>query len=281
MARGACSVAGLLVVLLGGAVVLPSAAESSRPIAVSAGRGEADGTGDAGLSVVTDDGVELVRRSWTSIVRWLGTHAPASAAALHGPADETTLIAAQAETGRPWPPQLVAWLRMNDGEGRSGGAAVLPLGFLPLGVDWIVKNWRVMVQISNEVYGPVEPAANETQPAGTKSFPYLRSWLPIGDDTGGDLLFVDLRPGAQSGCVAAYEEGDAFTRAPIWPDIAAMLEDVDAALRTGRWVHPNYPDLDQLPVVKNGKLRWEPGPSSQKKLAETKRRMEEQRRAGK
>ena len=226
------------------------------------------------------DRVELVRRSWTSIVDWLKTHAPASAAALHGPVDEVGLIAAQAETGRQWPEQLVAWLRMNDGEGRTGDAAVLPLGYLPLGADWIVKNWRMMAQVSNEVYGPVETAAADTQPAGSKTFPFPRSWLPIGDDTGGDLLFVDLRSGTRSGCVAAYEEGDAFTRAPIWPDIAAMLDDVNAALRTGRWVHPNYPDLDQIPVVTNGKIRWEPGPSSQRKLAETKRRMEEQRRPG-
>jgi cell wall assembly regulator SMI1 len=269
---------GLLLVLLGAAVVVSPASGSSQPVTVSAGPGEASGRNPG--EAATGDRVELVRRSWTSIVGWLETHAPASAAALHGPADERALLAGQAETGRLWPPQLLAWLRMNDGEGRTGDAQVLPLGYLPLGVDWIVENWRTMVQVSTEVFGPVETAAADTQPAGSKTFAFPRSWLPIGDDTGGDLLFVDLRTGDRSGCIGAYEEGDAFTRPAIWEDIAAMLEDVAAALHTGRWVHPNDPDLDQVPVVENGKIRWAPGPSSQRKLAETKRRLEEQRRSG-
>jgi len=202
-----------------------------------------------------------VRRSWASIVRWLEMHAPVTAAALHGPVDETSLVAAEAETGRMWPPQLVAWLRMNDGGGRSLDSQILPMGFLPLGVDWILTNWRMMVRISDEVYGPAEEASAEAQPAGTYSSPFLRSWLPFGDDTGGDFLFVDLRPGAKSGCVAEYVEADAFTRPPVWRDIAAMLEDVDHALHTGRWVHPNEPEFDEVPVVENGRLRWDFGPS--------------------
>ena len=307
MSRRAWSVMGLLLVLLGGAIALPTVAESTRPVVVSTGLGEsakvnpdesaravidaakrqngaahggAAGTGDADMSAGRDDRVELLRRSWASIVDWLETHAPATAAALLGPADEAALAEAQEATGRAWPEQLVAWLRMNDGGGRSSDSEVLPLGFLPVGVDWIVRNWRMMVDISDEVWGPEEVAAAEAQPAGSMSGPFLRSWLPFGDDTGGDLLFVDLRSGTQSGCVAGFEhDNGGFNRPAVWPDIAAMLEDVAAALQTGRWVHPNDPEFDQVPVVENRKLHWELGPSSQRKLAETRRRMEEQRRA--
>jgi hypothetical protein len=67
--------------------------------------------------------------------------------------------------------------------------------------------------------------------------------------------------------VAEFEhENGGFTRPALWPDIAAMLEDVASALRTGRWVHPHDPNYDLVPLVENGKLRWESGPSSQKKL---------------
>jgi cell wall assembly regulator SMI1 len=305
MSRRAWSAAGVLAVLLGG-VVVPTLAESPRPIAVSAGPGAMAGAVPSGSTPAVrdvaerrnatvpegpdrtgnpyggaghDGRVELARRSWTSIVRWLEAHAPASAAALHGPVDEAALTAAEEETGREWPEQLVAWLRMNDGEGRSGDAEIVPLGYLPLGVDWILRNWRMMVEISEEVNGPEEMAAGEAQPAGSRSGAYLRSWLPIGDDTSGDLLFVDTRPGTQSGSVSDFEhDNGGFTRPPVWPDIAAMLEDVAAALRSGRWVHPHDPDYDMVPVVRDGKLHWDFGPSSQRKLAETKRRMEEEDR---
>jgi hypothetical protein len=112
-------------------------------------------------------------------------------------------------------------------------------------------------------------AGGEAQPAGSNAAPFLRSWLPIAANGSGDNLFVDLRPGPRTGLVAEFEhENGGFNQPALWPDIAAMLEDVASALRTGRWVHPNVPDYDLVPVVDNRKLRWESGPSPQKKLSE-------------
>jgi hypothetical protein len=122
-------------------------------------------------------------------------------------------------------------------------------------------------------------AAGEAQPAGSRSGAWLRSWLPVGDNTSGDLLFMDTRPGAQSGSIGDFEhDNGGYTRGPVWPDIAAMLDDIAAAVHRGRWVHPHDPDYDMVPTVREGKLHWEFGPSSQRKLAETKRRMEERER---
>jgi len=210
-----------------------------------------------GTTPVNDDRVELVRRSWTAIVEWLETNAPTAAALLHGPADEAAITLAEKDTGRQWPEQLKAWLRMNDGEGRSGQAEVLPMGYLPLGVHWIVQNWVVDVHVTEDLSAPEEIAAGEAQPAGTNATPYLRSWIPIGDDTSGDNLFVDLRPGPLSGSVAEYEpESGGFTSPVLWRDIAAMLEDIAAALHRGRWVHPHDPRLDMVPEVKDGRFGW-------------------------
>jgi len=227
---------------------------------------------DGGTGRATDDRVELARRSWASIVDWLETHAPTSAAALREPAPEVVLSWGQKTTGREWPEQLTAWLRMNDGDGQPGDGDVLPFGF-PLGVSGIVENWQVNVKVTDdltgEIWGPAEVAAGEAQPAGSNAAPFLRSWLPIAANGTGDNLFIDLRPGPRSGLVAEFEhENGGFTRPALWPDIAAMLEDVASALRTGRWVHPNDPNYDLVPLVENGKLRWESGPSSQKKLVQ-------------
>lgn len=227
---------------------------------------------DGGPDREADDRVALVRRSWTSIVGWLETHAPTSAAALRDPVPEVVLSWGQKTTGREWPEQLVAWLRMNDGGGRPSDAEVLPLGF-PLGASGIVENWQVNVDVTDdltgEIWEPAEVAGAEGQPAGSNAAPFLRSWLPVASNGSGDHLFVDLRPGPRSGLVAEFEhDNGGFTRPALWPDIAAMLEDVASALRNGRWVHPNLPDYDLVPVVENGRLRWESGPSSEKKLSE-------------
>ncbi len=210
--------------------------------------------------------VDIVRRSWNEIVGWCAAHAPATAAVLQAPADEAALADAEAATEVAWPEELVAWLRMSDGADRSLEGDVIPFGFVPLGVEHIVEDWKMLTGISDEVVGAEEMASGEVLPAGTITPGFLRSWVPFAADFGGSFLFADLRSGPRHGCVCEYEDG-AYIRAPIWNDIAHLLDTIAAALRDGRWVHPGDADHDLVPTVEDSRLGWRDGPSTQWKRA--------------
>jgi cell wall assembly regulator SMI1 len=208
------------------------------------------------LSTVSDGGVQLVRQAWGEVLAWCRQHAPVTAAAIQGPADERALTSAQAETGLRWPEQLLVWLRMSDGGALSSDAAVIPVGFVPLGVGHIVEKWRMLTDIAVEV-GPADDLAEaERQPAGTKSFGYLKSWLPVAWNFGSSFLFLDLRPGPGSASVAKYDDDLGYLGHPIWQDIADMIASVAAALHAELWVNPADPDDDWVPDVDSGRLQW-------------------------
>jgi hypothetical protein len=87
---------------------------------------------------------------------------------------------------------------MSDGVAGSSDPGILPMGFVPLGVGHIVEKWRMLTDIAVEVWPADELAQWEGEPAGTKAFGFLRSWLPVGSNFGNGWLFVDLRPGPRS-----------------------------------------------------------------------------------
>ena len=209
---------------------------------------------------MTDDRVEVLRRSWSYIIDWCAAHAPVTAAAIQGPADQAALAAAQERTGRAWPEQLLVWLGLHDGA-TSSSASLIPPGFEPLGVDQIVEYWEMLTGIWAEMGLDDELAAGEAQPAGSPAVGFLGSWLPVAANFGGDFLFVDDRLGDPRGCVGQYYRDDGFTRAPRWDDLAAMLESAAETLRVGRWFEPHRPDDDLVRVVEDGELRWTSGPA--------------------
>jgi cell wall assembly regulator SMI1 len=196
----------------------------------------------------------VLEAAWGDLVAWCVAHAPATAAALRGPADESAIRAAQEEMGAAWPGELVAWLRRNDGAGRSWAGVVLPF-YVPLGVDDILKTWRMLTDISAQLVDPGELAIAEAAAAGTPSIVFLRSWVPIASDYCGSHYFVDLRHGKLHGCVGEFLDADGFTREPLWPDLAAMVTDVLDAVRSARLVAGWQPHAD------DGVLRWNPAPA--------------------
>jgi cell wall assembly regulator SMI1 len=204
---------------------------------------------------MADERGELAASSWRNIVAWCRENAPVTAETLRGPASEEALAAAQAEMGFEWPSELLAWLRVGDGARRAFHAQLIPPGFIPMGVDEIMEVWRRMIEVIN-LGGWLEPGeveASEAGLAGTYSAPWCRSFIPVGDDTTGVFLFVDLRSGPLTGCLREWEDGAAYPREPNWDSVASMLADIDDALRTGQWGD----DVSRtMPTVEDGALKW-------------------------
>src|SRR4051794_20420455 len=123
--------------------------------------------GRGGTELMGDDRLELLRRSWSYIGTWCGAHAPGNAGAFQPGADEAALTAAQEHTGREWPAQLLAWLRLADGADQSFDSVILPPGFAPLGVEHIVGSWEMMTTIAADVYPGEEVDAAEREQAGS------------------------------------------------------------------------------------------------------------------
>ncbi|GLY50687.1 hypothetical protein Lesp01_43430 [Lentzea sp. NBRC 102530] len=87
-------------------------------------------------------------------------------------------------------------------------------------------------------------------PAGTPSADFRRTFLPIASNGSGDVLYVDERPGPESGCVCQWWHDD-YMWAKLWPSVDAMLTDVLQAVRTGGVVLGKY-----RAQVRDGVVGW-------------------------
>jgi cell wall assembly regulator SMI1 len=204
---------------------------------------------------MADERGELAASSWRNIVAWCRENAAVTAETLRGPASEEALSAAQAEMGFDWPAELLAWLRVGDGARRTNHADLIPPGFIPMGVDQIMQVWRMIRDVINtgEWLEPGEVEASEAGEAGTSSGVWCRTFIPVGDYTTGDFLFIDLRSGPLHGCIREWENGAAYPREPNWDSVASMLEDIGQALQTGQWED----DVSRrMPTVEEGALKW-------------------------
>ena len=197
--------------------------------------------------------------AWRRVVAWCADRAPATAAALHGPAGEAALAAVQRDLEQIWPDDLLCWLRVSDGADRTSVAGVIPWGFVPSQIGRIRTDWRMMTDISREVGESDDLTVMERQAAGSRASHFLSSWVPIADDGGGDRLFVDLRPGELHGCVGRFWE-DGFHGPDygvhFWASVAHMAETLADALETGRWAPDNSGENDLAPTVIDGVLHW-------------------------
>jgi cell wall assembly regulator SMI1 len=202
-------------------------------------------------------GPATVRAIWERVVAWCRADAPVTAAALHRAVDDVTLAAAQQETGQAWPDDLVAVLKVSDGADRAIAAAVIPPCFIPSPVARIQADWHLMTGISRDIGDPDELAVMVASEAGSSSPYFLRSWIPIADDTAGNLLFVDLRPGELQGSVSCWWRDDGFHQQPTWSGVARMAGEIADALEDGLWVPDDTGERDLKPVVHDGVLGWE------------------------
>jgi cell wall assembly regulator SMI1 len=206
---------------------------------------------------VEEGGGATARTAWQRFVARCDVIAPVTAAALHGAADDFALANLMQEMGYTWTDALVAWLGVSDGADRTFAGAVIPPCFIPAPVARIRETWHLMTGISSDTGDPAELVILEAGKAGTSSPYFLRAWVPIADDTSGNLLFVDLRPGEMHGSVCQWWRDDGFHEHPLWPGVARMAEDIAGALDGGRWAPDETGERDMEPAVVDGMLRWE------------------------
>jgi cell wall assembly regulator SMI1 len=181
-----------------------------------------------------------------------------TAAALNDPADDATLTAVQRELGQVWTDDLISWLAVSNGAERDHRASIIPPFFIPLSVSRIQSNWQMLTSISQDLDDAAGLAASEDpKVAGTRSFHFLRQWVPIAENTGGDFLFVDLRDGDRRGAVYQFWRDDAFHgTGAFWASVRAMATSIADALEGGLWAPDDTGERDMEPTVTDGAMEW-------------------------
>ncbi|WP_183061692.1 SMI1/KNR4 family protein [Motilibacter peucedani] len=146
---------------------------------------------------------------WATLRDWCRINAPATLAALHPPASDAELEAAQLRTGLMWPQSLVASLREHDGAEVWSGDVLL--AFTPMGAAEIAEMW---FEFTAFPWGGTEdPHAGLA--GEVPSHPFSSGWLPVAQMEGAFYL-LDLRPGPLHGCVLYWtSDGDGMSEEPL------------------------------------------------------------------
>ncbi|ONI78202.1 hypothetical protein BWI15_01585 [Kribbella sp. ALI-6-A] len=197
-----------------------------------------------------------VEESWNLITGWLEQHLPAAHQALEPPASPAAVEAVREAVGRPLPPDLLAWLNLSDGiKQATVFGNLLPPFYSPLACEHMLSRYRMM----RHVYADM-PAEDADKPAGSYSFVWLDSFVPLAA-SGTDVdLFVDLRDGDLHGCIDELDATEGSS-GPLWPSTAVMLSQVADAFVLGKPIEQVYRsgDTDEyLPCVEDGRLSWQP-----------------------
>ncbi|WP_433272670.1 SMI1/KNR4 family protein [Actinosynnema sp. CS-041913] len=199
--------------------------------------------------------------SWRGITSWLEIHAPVTFAALAPPASDEDLRAMRDDVGKNLPDDLITWWRLCNGTGLAdGNGMLLPPFFEPCSLHDVLAKRSIRVGSGAPTAIHNATAATAGSPAGA----FLASFVPIAADGGGDLLFVDLRPGPRHGCVQHWSGEDGTDGGPWWTGVADMLADVAGALHTGSEARRRYVETREQHVqastnqaaVDDGRLVW-------------------------
>jgi prepilin-type processing-associated H-X9-DG protein len=173
--------------------------------------------------------------AWERIVTWLHTNAPVTAAHLAPPVTPDDLMVVESLLGTRLPADLSAWWHQSCGVTGFVEGRLIPPSYAPYTVDEAVDCREVMLEIAS-----AEDVLAE--PAGSPNTVWLPEWLPIAHDGGGNYLFADLRPGPLTGCVMEWDEYEAVTMAPRWPNTSTMLAEIAEVLEHGTDVDGYHPD---------------------------------------
>ena len=172
---------------------------------------------------------------------------------------------------QPWE-RIHNWLRANasrtfdqiaappgaEGFWRLAGAAnLIPTGCTPLSSE---DSNRERLRKTTEFQV-------EAEPAGTTSGIFLEEFVPIAADGMGDYVFIDERPGPESGCVREWDVDEGSRLPTLWPSLNAMLADIAHSLETGEPVLREHAEAarakffkvsEYAPEVHDGLLSWKP-----------------------
>ncbi|MCP2247577.1 SMI1/KNR4 family protein [Lentzea aerocolonigenes] len=106
----------------------------------------------------------------------------------------------------------------------------------------------------------------EAEPAGTTSGIFLQEFVPLAADGMGGYVFVDERPGPESGCVREWDVDEGSRLPTLWPTIDAMLADIAHSLGTGEPALREHVKAARakfvkavlyVPEVRDGLLSWQ------------------------
>jgi cell wall assembly regulator SMI1 len=164
--------------------------------------------------------------SWDRIRAALSACAPLTDATVRAPAVAGAVSDAQSAMDQTFPDGLMTQLLLFDGlELNPVTGALLPPFFVPASLQRIRTLWQ-----TRQANPPIHRG---TSIAGAPCREFHPLLVPIAEDTTGDLLVTDNRPGKLQGCVLAWSKVDGFSGSPIWPSLEAMWADVARALETG------------------------------------------------
>ncbi|MEU1267796.1 SMI1/KNR4 family protein [Streptomyces sp. NPDC005799] len=168
--------------------------------------------------------------AWARIRSALDAHAPSTAHAVRTAAAMGDVSEAQSVMGQTFPDAVRDQLSLFDGaEPNPVTGVLLPPLYIPVGLQRMQMLWQRKRAASVTPPGGEE----DTGVAGEPCRGFHPLLVPIGDDTTGDLLVVDNRPGDLRGSVLAWSRDDGVFGAPIWHSVTDMWTDVAGALETG------------------------------------------------
>jgi cell wall assembly regulator SMI1 len=198
---------------------------------------------------------------WARVRTALDARAPSTARTVRAPAAMDEISEAQSVMGQTFPDAVRDQLLLFDGAVPNPLTGVLlPPLYIPVSLDRMQMLWQRKCAASLTVADERQSVSVAGEPC-REFHPLL---VPIGDDTTGDLLAVDNRPGELRGCVLEWTKGDGFFGAPIWRSVTEMWADVADALESGSTQGAECDDDPHLTrngcaavFTTDGNLEWE------------------------
>ena len=146
---------------------------------------------NAAASVPSDE--KTMERLWHKYRQWLGVHFKEGIDALNVGASEEQLSQLEASIGKKLPNDYRDWLKIHNGQADDSVGLLYSNEFLS--TSRLVSEWQVMNQLLDD--GKFSHTS-ESEPADAiKPDWWNNNWLPISSDGNGNLVCIDLSPGAK------------------------------------------------------------------------------------
>lgn len=133
-----------------------------------------------------------VKKSWSRIETWLGTHAPSYAKALGKPATEKSIATLTDKFDLKFPKPFVDSSLIHTGQ--KDECDFIPDGFgtfFLLQLKDIPREWKMLNDI--KAYGDFDDF-NPEPDDGVANEWWTKAWIPFASNGGGDLLCLDSKP---------------------------------------------------------------------------------------
>lgn len=161
---------------------------------------------------------------WGDIEHWLGEHAPDRKAELQEGATDADISALKKLVGEKLPDDYAASLRHHNGSANLSS-------YTYMSTDGVAAQWEAGKELQADARPVHDPEAGVIKPMW-----WNVKWLPFAEDSGGNLLCLDLDPGPKGkrGQVLVWEisMGPALAG---FDSFGAWLADYCDGLKSGRF----------------------------------------------